>query len=245
MVEFLRVERVNRRFGGLVAVNDVSFSQPSGQILGIIGPNGAGKSTLFNMIAGMTRPTTGQIWFEEERIDGMAAERIAQRGLLKTFQTSRPFASMTFLENVATAAFVRTRDKRKAWRIAEEKLSLTGLAEHRCSPARGASTGQRKRLEIARLLAAAPRQILLDEPFGGVDIAAIEGLIALLRSIRDAGVTILVIEHNLGAVTRLADRLIAMNLGAIIAEGAPDAVTSDPRVVKAYLGDEGDDDGAA
>jgi len=245
MADFLKVEQVNRRFGGLVAVNDVSFSQPSGQILGIIGPNGAGKSTLFNMIAGMTKPTTGHIWFEGRRIDGLAAERIARLGVLKTFQTSRPFASMSFLENVATAAFVRTRDKRQAWRIAEEKLGLTGLAEHRSSPARGASTGQRKRLEIARLLAAEPRQILLDEPFSGVDIAAIEGLIGLLQSIREAGVTILVIEHNLGAVTRLADRLIAMNLGAIIAEGAPEAVTNDPVVVRAYLGDEGDDDSAA
>ncbi|MDP2620555.1 MAG: ABC transporter ATP-binding protein [Hyphomicrobiales bacterium] len=244
MVDYLRIEQVSRRFGGLVAVNDVSFSQPAGQILGIIGPNGAGKSTLFNMIAGMIRPTTGRIWFEDRRIDGMPAERIARLGIVKTFQTSRPFGSMTFLENVATAAFAGTNDKRKAWRVAEQKLGLAELADQCDLPARGASTGQRKRLEIARLLAVEPRMILLDEPFGGVDIAAIEGLIALLRSIREAGVTILVIEHNLGAVTRLADRLIAMNLGSIIAEGTPESVTHDPLVVRAYLGDDGADDAA-
>lgn len=244
MANYLKVEQISRRFGGLVAVNDVSFRQPSGQILGIIGPNGAGKSTLFNMIAGMIRPTAGQIWFENRRVDGMPAERIARLGIVKTFQTSRPFASMTFLENVATAAFARTSDKRQAWRVAEQKLGLTELADQCDLPARGASTGQRKRLEIARLLALEPRLILLDEPFGGVDMAAIEGLIVLLRSIREAGVTILVIEHNLGAITRLADRLIAMNLGSIIAEGTPESVTHDPLVVRAYLGDEGADDAA-
>jgi branched-chain amino acid transport system ATP-binding protein len=244
MADFLRVEEVNRRFGGLVAVNQVSFSQPAGQILGIIGPNGAGKSTLFNMIAGMIRPSAGRIWFETRRVDGMPAERIARLGIVKTFQTSRPFASMTFLENVATAAFARTNDKRQAWRNAEEKLGLTGLADQHDLVARGASTGQRKRLEIARLLAVEPRLMLLDEPFGGVDIAAIEGLITLLQSIRKTGVTILVIEHNLGAVMRLADRLIAMNLGSIIAEGTPNSVTNDPMVVRAYLGDDGADNAA-
>lgn len=244
MADFLSIEQVTRTFGGLVAVNDVTFGQADGEILGIIGPNGAGKSTLFNMIAGMTKPSSGRITFQSRRIDGVPAEKVARLGIAKTFQTSRPFVSMSFVENVATAAFARTRDKRRAWSIAEDKLALTGLGAHAHSPARGASTGQRKRLEIARLLALEPRLLLLDEPFGGVDMAAIESLMALLQSIRKAGVTILVIEHNLGAVSRLADRLIAMHLGAIIADGRPEDVTRSPAVVKAYLGDVEDGDAA-
>jgi branched-chain amino acid transport system ATP-binding protein len=238
MADFLNVEHATRRFSGLLAVNNVSFRQSAGEIVGIIGPNGAGKSTLFNMITGMLRPTGGRISFEGHRIDGMLPEQVARLGIARSFQTSRPFGSMSFLENVAVAALARTRDKRQAWRIAEQQLDLTGLSEDRHRPAHGASTGQRKRLEIARLLALEPKLALLDEPFGGVDFGAIEGLIDLLQSIRKAGKTILVIEHNLGAVSRLVDRLIAMALGSILVEGNADTVIRDPAVVRAYLGEE-------
>jgi ABC-type branched-subunit amino acid transport system ATPase component len=236
--DFLRIDNVRCEFGGLVAVNDVSFTQKEDEILGIIGPNGAGKSTLFNMIAGMTKPVSGTIMFQGRRIDGVASEKVARLGLVKTFQTSRLFASMSFLENVATAALAKTTNKRHAWQVAEEKLALTGLSDHRHSPARGASTGQRKRLEIARLLALEPRLMLLDEPFGGVDMVAIEELIELLLTLRSSGIAILIIEHNLGAISRLVGRLIAMNLGAIIADGRPEEVTSNPTVIRAYLGDD-------
>ena len=244
MSEFLSAERLVRRFGGLVAVRDVSFTQAEGEILGIIGPNGAGKSTLFNMIAGAERPTSGEVLFRGERITGLPLDAIARRGLVKTFQTSRPFASMTFLENVMTAAFAVTRDKATAVAKAHEALGIVGLDEHADTPAKGASTGQRKRLEVARALAVKPKLLMLDEPFGGVDMTAIEGLIAFFRRIRDEGVTILLIEHNLEAVQSFADRLIAMNLGARIAAGKPADVVHDDAVVRAYLGDEDEADAA-
>jgi branched-chain amino acid transport system ATP-binding protein len=238
MSDFLRAERLVCRFGGLVAVRALSFAQADGEILGIIGPNGAGKSTLFNLIAGATRPTSGEVVFRGERITGRSLDAVARRGLVKTFQTSRPFASMTFLENVMTAAFAVTRDKATAIAKAEAALQLVGLAEDGVRPAKGASTGQRKRLEVARALAVEPKLLLLDEPFGGVDVVAIDSLVALFRRVRDEGVTILLIEHNLDAVQTLADRLIAMNLGSKIAEGKPGDVVRNPAVVRAYLGDE-------
>jgi branched-chain amino acid transport system ATP-binding protein len=236
MADFLRAEKLSRRFGGLVAVREVSFVQAQGEILGVIGPNGAGKSTLFNMIAGAIVPDAGDVSFEGASTRGRSQTELARMGLVKTFQTSRPFTSMTFLANVMTAAFARTYDKAAARATAEEMLRFVGLLEHAATPASGASTGQRKRLELARALATTPKLLLLDEPFGGVDMTAIESLIGLLRRIRDTGVTILFVEHNLDAVQRLADRVVAMNLGAKIAEGTPSQVIADPSVVTAYLG---------
>jgi branched-chain amino acid transport system ATP-binding protein len=244
MAEILRVEGLSRRFGGLRAVRDVGFLQERGEILGVIGPNGAGKSTLFDIIAGVIVPHTGSVSFGGVATRGMSQVELARMGIVKTFQTSRPFTSMNFLENVMTAAFARTFDKAAARRTGNEVLDFVGLLEHAATPAKGASTGQRKRLELARALATKPKLLLLDEPFGGVDMAAIESLIALLHRIRDAGVTILFVEHNLDAVQRLADRVVAMNLGAKIAEGTAAQVIADPLVVEAYLGGDETDNAA-
>jgi branched-chain amino acid transport system ATP-binding protein len=241
MGPLLAVREVSKWFGGLRALHAVSLDLAAGEILGVIGPNGAGKSTLFNIIAGQIRADAGQVSFAGGALAGASPEAIARQGLVKTFQTSRPFGSMSFVENVMVGALARVPSLRAARAVAERCLDEVGLAEKRDTPARGASTGQRKRLEIARALATGPRLLLLDEPFGGVDVGAIDALIALLKRIRDGGVTLLVIEHNLDAVHRLVDRLIAMNLGETLAEGAPQAVTADPRVVRAYLGGENGD----
>jgi len=232
----LSVRGLSKAFGGLQAVRAISFDLAAGEILGIIGPNGAGKSTVFSLIAGQERPDAGDIAFEGRAIGGLRAESIARRGLVKTFQTSRPFSSMTFLENVMVGALARRVGLERARAVAMEQLVTVGLADQAHSPAAWASTGQRKRLEIARALATAPRLLLLDEPFGGVDRPSIDALIRLLAGLRSDGMTLLLIEHNLDAVHRLVDRVLAMHLGERIAEGTPQAVTADPRVVQAYLG---------
>jgi branched-chain amino acid transport system ATP-binding protein len=234
----VEVRDVAVRFGGLQAVAGVSLDLAEREILGLIGPNGAGKSTLFNVVAGQQRPTSGRVRLKGVDIAGGPPERVARLGLVKTFQTSRPFGSMTFLENVMVGALTHTADMRVAARRAAEALERVGLSHRADVPASGASTGQRKRLEVARALAVEPSVLLLDEPFGGVDIAATDELVDLLRGLRDQGLTLLVIEHNIEAVHRLVDRVIAMHLGEKLCEGAPDEVTRDPRVVKAYMGDD-------
>ncbi len=236
MTPLLRVRSIAKTFGGLQAVKQVSFDLEAGAILGIIGPNGAGKSTLFNIISGQLAPDAGGVEFDGRSIAGRSSEAIARMGLSKTFQTSRPFGTMTFLENVMVGALSQGVRLAKARTLAEGHLDTVGLSPKADELAAWASTGQRKRLDIARALATRPRLLLLDEPFGGVDLPSVESLITLLRRLRADGVTLLVIEHNLDAVRLLVDRLIAMHLGEVIAEGAPDAVIGDPGVVQAYMG---------
>jgi len=232
----LSVREVSHSFGGLRALNAVNLALHPREILGLIGPNGAGKSTLFNVIAGYQRPDSGSVFLDGVEICGRAPETIARRGMVKTFQTSRLFGSMTFLQNVVVAALSRTRDMKAATRRATACLAQVGLIDRAEVAASGASTGQRKRLEIARALATEPRVLLLDEPFGGVDVGAIDSLVALLHELREKGLTLLVIEHNIEAVHRLVDRVVAMNLGEVIAEGSAEAVTRDEQVVRAYMG---------
>ena len=232
----LQVRSVSKAFGGLKAVSEMSLELETGTILGLIGPNGAGKSTLFNIIAGQTSSSSGDVKFEGRSIAGLPPEAVARRGLVKTFQTSRPFGTMTFLENVMVGALSRGVGLSAARASAKAQLDTVGLLSQGDTAAAWASTGQRKRLEIARALATEPRLLLLDEPFGGVDLPSVDLLISLLKGLRASGITLLVIEHNLEAVHRLVDRLIAMHLGEKIAEGTPEAVTNDQRVIQAYLG---------
>jgi branched-chain amino acid transport system ATP-binding protein len=242
MEPVLQVSSVSVFFGGLTALDDVTFAVGDNEILGIVGPNGAGKSTLFGVICGDIAANAGEVHLNGQLLAGRPSHEIARLGLVRTFQTPRPFASMTFLENVTIAALTRTNDMNTARGRGEAALARVGLGHCSDRPSSGASTGQRKRLDIARALATAPKVLLLDEPLGGVDPGSIAEVIDLLRQIRSDGMTLLIIEHNLEALTGIADRLIAMTLGQKISDGVPAQVMRDDRLVRAYLGD---DDGAA
>jgi branched-chain amino acid transport system ATP-binding protein len=236
----LEIKAVSRRFGGLLAVDGVSFDVAQGVILGVVGPNGAGKSTLFGIVCGDVKPDSGLVQLAGKRLTGRSSDRIAREGLVRTFQTPRPFTSMSFLGNVTVAALARTGDVAAARDEAARALDRVGLLAFRNSPASGASTGQRKRLDIARAIATEPRLLLLDEPLGGVDPGSIAEILQLLQRLRADGMTLVVIEHNLEALQGLADRLVAMVLGRKLADGAPHEVLRDPRLVDAYLGRRGD-----
>jgi branched-chain amino acid transport system ATP-binding protein len=238
MEPVLDVSRVSVSFGGLAALSDVSFSVADREILGVVGPNGAGKSTLFGTICGDVVPGAGQIRLNGHELRGKSSHQIARLGLVRTFQTPRPFSSMTFLENVAVAALTHTNDMKLARQRGEAALQRVGLADCCDRPSAGASTGQRKRLDIARTLATEPYILLLDEPLGGVDPGSIAEILALLDQIRSQGVTLIVIEHNLEALAEIADRLIAMTLGRKIAEGTPSDVMREETLIRAYLGDD-------
>jgi osmoprotectant transport system ATP-binding protein len=236
---------LTKRYGDVAAVDALSLKVEDGELLVLLGGSGSGKTTTLKMINRLIEPTSGHV-----TIDGQDARAFEpyelRRRIGYVFQKIGLFPHMTIADNVAVTLTLIGWDASRIQGRVDELLELVELAPDAVRERRPTelSGGQQQRVGVARALAASPRLMLLDEPFGGVDIAAIEGLIALLQSIRRAGVTILVIEHNLGAVMRLADRLIAMNLGSIIAEGTPDSVTNDPMVVRAYLGDDGADNAA-
>ena len=236
-VSLLAVSQLTKRFGGVVANRDISFEIQPGELVGVIGPNGAGKSTLFDLITGFTRADTGVV-----RIDGRDATRlrpdqICDLGVGRTFQKLKPFHGMTALENVMIGAFRRTSDVAAARRTALEALERVGLADRAEAHARGLSTGQRKRLELARALATGPRLLLLDEVTGGVDQGAIPGLVALVRDLHARGIALVVIEHNMRVIMDVAQRVLALQLGEVIADGTPAEIMRDHRVIDAYLGE--------
>jgi branched-chain amino acid transport system permease protein len=217
-------------------VRDVSFDVREGEILGIIGPNGAGKTTLFNLLNGILQPDTGRVQFLDRSLLGMAPNRIARRGIGRTFQVARPFSRLSVLDNVAVGAYVATASDEDAYACActaLEKVGLTGAAH---VMAAGISTQQIRLLELARALAGQPKLLLLDETLAGLGAQEVEAMLGLIRQLAAEGITIVIIEHTMHAMVRLADRFIVLDHGAVLAQGAPDAVTRDPSVIEAYLG---------
>jgi branched-chain amino acid transport system ATP-binding protein len=235
-VSLLSVHGITKRFGGITANKGISFDVEPGELVGIIGPNGAGKSTLFECISGFYRPDEGHVTLDGTRLTGMSPDRVCRLGIARTFQKLRPFAGLTVLGNVMVGALTRTKDVAHAREQARELLARVGLAEKADAHARTLSTGQRKRLELARALATKPRVLLLDEVTGGVDQRTIPGLVQLVRDLHAGGLTLLVIEHNMRVITAVAQRIVALYLGEVIADGPPDVVARDRKVVEAYLG---------
>ncbi len=237
MSPLLAVAELSKRYGGVVATQGVSLEVRPGEIVGIMGPNGAGKTTLFDLISGFARPDQGRIVFDGQDITGRRPYEVSARGLGRTFQRLRPFPDLTVLENVMVGALARTRSLGRARREACRCLGLVGLEQEADKRAFTASTGQRRRIELARVLAMRPRLVQRDEPTAGVDPGAVESMARLIRRLRDEeAITLMLVEHDLPFLIELSDRVIAMHLGEKIAEGPPAAVTTDSRVVEAYLG---------
>ncbi|RMF78999.1 MAG: ABC transporter ATP-binding protein [Chloroflexi bacterium] len=239
-MSLLIVENVTKRFGGLVAVNDVSFELQEGEALGLIGPNGAGKTTLFNVISGNYLPDEGRIIYDERYdITGLKPHRICKFGIARTFQIVKPFASLSVVDNVMVGAFLRTSDTREAERQARDAVEFVGLGTQADIPASSLTTAGRKRLELARALATAPRLLLLDEVMAGLTPTESVKIVELIRQIRDErGVTLLVIEHVMKAIMSLSDRIAVLHHGELIAIDEPSVIARDEGVVEAYLGKE-------
>ncbi len=233
----LEVSGVTKRFAGLVANEDVSFSVQPGEIVSIIGPNGAGKSTLFGCITGFHRPTAGRVRYRGRDITGFSADRICRMGIARTFQIVQVIADMTVLENAMTGAFLHLPRRRDASRRAEEVLAVTQLLEKRDLPGAALTIADKKRLEVAMALATGPELLMLDESMAGLTPVELRDIIALLRDVRRRGVTLVIVEHVMEAVMQLSDRVIVLNSGRKLLEGAPREVVSDPLVIQAYLGE--------
>ncbi len=234
----LTLESVTKRFGGLTAVRAVSLEVRRGDLLGIIGPNGAGKTTLFNVIAGYYRPEEGRIVFEGRDVTGLPAHAISRLGLTRTFQIVKPFGNLSVADNVMIGALTRLPRVRDARVEAERVIALCGLGPHAAARARALPIGLRKRLEVARALATRPRLLLLDEVMAGLNPSELTGIIDLVRRVHAEGLTLIVIEHVMAAMMRLAQRIVMLHHGEKIAEGTPQEIAHDRRVIDAYLGDE-------
>ena len=237
-MSLLELKGVSKNFGGLKAVNQVSFSLEEGEILGIIGPNGAGKTTLFNTITGFYKPDEGEVWFESERLIALKPHQICKKGMVRTFQIVKPFLELTTLENVVIAALNRTENVQEAKTRALKTIEFVGLKDKAETLATGLTLPHRKRLELARALATEPKLLLLDEVMAGLTPTEVDELIRLLKEVNKKGITILLIEHVMRGVMALSQRVVVLNYGEKIAEGVPEEVVKNRQVIEAYLGEE-------
>jgi len=249
----LALDRLSIHFGGLRAVQELSLAVPAGQIFSIIGPNGAGKTTIFNAVSGLYAPTSGEILFEGRRVTRLAPHARARLGISRTFQNIRLFRELTVRENIRVARYCRMRagvvaslvrtpsmrrERRQTDATVDALLGRLGLAGRAEELARNLPYGEQKRVEIARALASEPRLLLLDEPAAGTSAGEATELMALIRGLRDQGLTILLVEHHIRVVMQVSDRIAVLNHGELIAEGPPETVRRDPAVIAAYLGEE-------
>lgn len=233
----LNVQGITKRFGGLVAVSNLSLSVDKGEILGMIGPNGAGKTTAFNMISGYYKPNEGQVFFDDHNITGLRPDQVCQLGLARTFQVVKPFPQLTVLDNVMIGAYNRTNNDREAQQKALEVLGFLGMIDLKDHQAGSLSVAGRKRLEIAKALATDPKMILLDEAMAGLRPTETDRMIELARQISQQNIALLLVEHVMTVIMSLADRIVVIHHGEKIAEGEPQQVVQDKAVIDAYLGE--------
>lgn len=232
----LSVENVTKRFGGLVAVDDVSFEVEAGTILGLIGPNGAGKTTLFNVINGFLSPEEGSVTVNGTDLTTSGPDTHAKHGMARTFQLVKPFGTLSVLENVMVGAFLETRSREEAERRARETLELLEIDHLADTPAPSITVAEKKKMELCRAVATDPEILLVDEIIAGLHETEMQEIMDALRQINDQGTTIILIEHVMDALMEISDRIIVLNEGSLIADGTPEAIANDDQVIEAYLG---------